>query len=79
MEKAKMDKVGKFIGAAAYGFTHVPMIIAQKLTKHKIKKEREEALKNLSLLSKYCDELIDEGRMTINQKAALIIEIVKRT
>ena len=77
-----MDKVGKFIGAAAYGFTHVPMIIAQKLTKRKIKKEREEALKNLSLLSKFCDELIDEGRMTINQKAdviaALIIEIVKR-
>lgn len=79
MEKSaekRMNRVGLFLGSAAYTFVNMPAIVVREV-KNEIKekqnaKKRAAAYKGLKLMKKYCDELVEEGKMDEEKRFNLI-------
>ena len=79
--KRNIRGAGMFFGAAAYGFTHMPVIVVQGFKDQRKRKKREKYYKGLKKLEEYCKELVASGRMTeekaANLLAAAALEYVK--
>lgn len=88
MEKSAEKKINRWwfiTGSAAYTFVNMPAIVVREV-KNEIKekkkaKKKAAAYKGLVLMKKYCDELVEEGRMDEEKRFNLIAttfsEIVK--
>jgi len=63
----KMNRFGMFLGAAAYGFTHAPIIAVKEIKKELKRRENEkikrDALKGILMMRKYINEMHDSGEM----------------
>lgn len=81
MKKEKMnviEGIGRFIGASAWGFTHMPMLVAQELKKNKNKKTgKERALEEAYRIHKEYSEKLSRGELSKDEDDRLTKEFLE--
>ena len=71
--KKTIKGFGKFFGASAYGFTHMPILVVREIKEMRAIKKRERAYKGIKKLEEYCNEMVADGSMSEEKRTNLLL------